>query len=53
MLTGILTATGFLVEVEKVTEEEMASWRREYPDAFRREYDANTGVSLSGWLIEE
>jgi anaerobic selenocysteine-containing dehydrogenase len=50
--TGMVVS-GFLVEVEKVTEEEMASWRREYPDAFNRNYDQATGVSVSGWLVRE
>jgi len=43
-----------LVEVAKVTDEEMAGWRRDYPEAFDRAaiYDPATGVSLSGWLTE-
>jgi hypothetical protein len=50
--TGMVVS-GFLVEVAKVTDEEMAAWRRDYPEAFNRDYDAATGVSLSGWLREE
>jgi len=42
--------SGFLVEVAKVTDEEMTGWRRDYPEAFSRNYDAATGVSLTGWL---
>jgi len=44
--------SGFLVEVAKVTGEEMAAWRRDYPEAFARAeaYDLATGVSLAGWL---
>jgi trimethylamine-N-oxide reductase (cytochrome c) len=49
--TGMVVS-GFLVEVEKVTDEEMAGWRRDYPEAFNRNYDVATGVSLSGWLKE-
>jgi trimethylamine-N-oxide reductase (cytochrome c) len=49
--TGMVVS-GFLVEVEKVTDEEMAGWRKDYPDAFTRDYDLSTGVSLSGWLKE-
>jgi trimethylamine-N-oxide reductase (cytochrome c) len=48
--TGMVVS-GFLVEVEKVTDEEMAGWRRDHPEAFAREYDPATGVSLSGWLL--
>jgi len=47
--TGMVVS-GFLVQVAKVTDEEMASWRRDYPEAFNRNYDTATGVSLSGWL---
>ncbi len=47
--TGMVVS-GFLVEVAKVTDEEMAGWRRDYPEAFQRDYDLATGVSLSGWL---
>jgi hypothetical protein len=32
---------------------EMAAWRRDCPEAFSRNYDPATGVSLSGWLIED
>jgi len=49
--TGMVVS-GFLVEVEKVSDEEMAGWRRDYPEAFQRNYDAETGVSLSGWLVK-
>ena len=49
--TGMVVS-GFLVEVAKVTDEEMAGWRRDYPEAFNRDYDLATGVSLSGWLSD-
>jgi anaerobic selenocysteine-containing dehydrogenase len=48
--TGMVVS-GFLVEVAKVTSEEMDGWRRDYPEAFARAYDPATGVSLSGWLL--
>jgi len=48
--TGMVSG-GFLVEVAKVTDEEWMSWRRGSPEAFERDYDLATGVSLSGWLI--
>ncbi len=47
-----MVVSGFLVEVAKVTDEEMDGWRRDYPEAFNRKYEATTGVSLSGWLQE-
>ncbi len=40
--------SGFLVEVAKVHHEEWMSWRRDYPDAFERNYDLATGVSSPG-----
>jgi trimethylamine-N-oxide reductase (cytochrome c) len=49
--TGMV-CSGFLVEVAKVTSDEMAGWRRDHPEAFARDYDLATGVSLSGWLVE-
>ncbi len=49
--TGMVVS-GFLVQVARVTDEEMAGWRRDYPEAFERAetYDPATGVPLSGWL---
>jgi trimethylamine-N-oxide reductase (cytochrome c) len=50
--TGMATS-GFLVEVAKVTDEEMAAWRRDYPEAFARKIDEAAGVCLDGWLVED
>ncbi|MCX8033351.1 MAG: dehydrogenase, partial [Thermoleophilia bacterium] len=50
--TGMVVSS-FLVEVAKVTEEEMAALRQAYPEAFSRNYDPATGVSLSGWVVED
>ena len=47
--TGMATS-GFLVEVAKVTDEEWAEWKRDYPEAFARKIDNATGVCLDGWL---
>jgi len=43
-------ASGFLVEVEKVTQEQMDEWRQNYPDAFAREYDLASGLCFNGWV---
>ena len=51
-VTGMVVSS-FLVQVEKVTHEEMERWMRDYPDAFQRNYALETGVSLSGWLDNE
>ena len=50
--TGMATS-GFLVEVAKVTDEEMEGWKRDYPDAFSRKLDYATGVILDGWLVSD
>ena len=49
--TGMATS-GYLVEVEKATREEMDGWRRDYPEAFARKSDIACGVCLEGWLAE-
>jgi anaerobic selenocysteine-containing dehydrogenase len=48
-----MAVSGFLCEVAKVTDEEMAAWRRDYPEAFARYVDPDAGVCLDGWLIKE
>ena len=48
--TGMATS-GFLVEVERVTDEEMEGWKRDFPEAFARKLDYAAGVCLDGWLI--
>jgi anaerobic selenocysteine-containing dehydrogenase len=50
--TGMVCSS-FLVEVEKVTPVMMQEWKRTYPDAFARTYDAAVGVCLNGWLEGE
>ena len=46
-----MAVSGFLVEVQKVTDEEMEAWKRDYPEAFARKIDYAAGVCLDGWLI--
>jgi len=43
--------SGYHVDVQRVRGEEWDQWRRDYPEAFGRDYDPATGVSLSGWLL--
>ncbi len=43
-------ASGFLVQVEKVSHEEMETWMKQYPEAFRREYDAASGLRFDAWI---
>jgi len=42
--------TAFLVEVERVSMADMDTWRREYPDAFEREYDPASGLKFNAWV---
>ena len=46
-----MAVSGFLCQVEKVTDEEWAAWKRDYPEAFARKVDPDAGVCLDGWLI--
>ncbi len=47
--TGMVTS-GFLVEVEKVTDEEYAKWQKDYPEAFARVHDEGCGVCVESWM---
>ena len=48
-----MAVSGFLVQVEKVTDEEMEQWKRDYPEAFARKLDPACGVCLEGWLLPD
>lgn len=43
--------TGYLVEAAKVTDEEYEGWKKDYPDAFARDYDPATGINYDSWVI--
>jgi molybdopterin guanine dinucleotide-containing S/N-oxide reductase-like protein len=42
--------TAYLVEVTKLPGDLMDKWRKEYPEAFEREYDAASGLCFDGWV---
>lgn len=42
--------SGFLAEVEKVTMAQMNKWKKQYPEAFAREYDPASGLCFTGWV---
>jgi molybdopterin guanine dinucleotide-containing S/N-oxide reductase-like protein len=42
--------SGYLVEVEKVSMDEMEEWRKKYPEAFEREYDPASGLRFNAWV---
>jgi molybdopterin guanine dinucleotide-containing S/N-oxide reductase-like protein len=45
-----MATSGYLVEVEKVSMAQMEEWRRQYPEAFEREYDPASGLRFDGWV---
>lgn len=44
--------TGYLIEAEKLTQEEYDSWKKDYPEAFDRAYDAGQGITRNAWVVE-
>ena len=46
-----MAVSGFLVDVQKVSDTEMDAWKKEFRDAFARKRDQATGVCLEGWLV--
>jgi len=49
--TGMVVS-GFLVEVAKVTDDEMSAWKKKYPSSFARKVDRAYGVCREGWMIK-
>jgi trimethylamine-N-oxide reductase (cytochrome c) len=43
-------SSGFLVELEKVTPNQMEEWKKAYPEAFEREYDPAAGLRFNAWV---
>ena len=42
--------SGYLVDVQKVSMKEWEEWRRDYPEAFEREYDQAAGLRFNAWV---
>ena len=42
--------TGYLVQVERLSLEEMDRWRKDYPDAFEKKYDPASGLRFDAWV---
>jgi trimethylamine-N-oxide reductase (cytochrome c) len=42
--------TGYLVEATKLEPAEMEQWKKQYPEAFARDYDPMRGVLRSAWV---
>lgn len=45
-----MATSGYLVELAKVTEEEMEEWKKKYPQAFARDYDSASGLKFDAWV---
>ncbi len=45
--------SGFLVEVEKVNMSQMEEWKKDYPEAFNKEYDPASGLRFNAWVEGE
>jgi anaerobic selenocysteine-containing dehydrogenase len=45
-----MATSGFLVELEKVTMQQMEEWRRKYPEAFERDYSPASGLRFNAWI---
>ena len=43
-------ATAFLVEVKKVDLVQMETWKKQYPEAFKRDYDPASGLRFDAWV---
>jgi len=42
--------SGYLVDVQKVSGAEWDEWRRDYPEAFEREYNPASGLRFNAWI---
>jgi len=47
--TGMVVQ-GFLIQIEKLDPAEMEGWRKQYPEAFARDYDPAYGPLFTGWV---
>ena len=42
--------SSYLVDVQKVSNEEWEEWQRDYPEAFEKEYDPASGLRFNAWV---
>jgi trimethylamine-N-oxide reductase (cytochrome c) len=52
-LGSFMIVSSYLVEVTKVSGEEMQEWREKYPEAFARDYDPAYGTLFGKYMVEE
>jgi trimethylamine-N-oxide reductase (cytochrome c) len=48
-----MATSGYLVDVQKVSEQEMQEWKEKYPQAFERMYHPAAGLCFSAWIVGE
>jgi molybdopterin guanine dinucleotide-containing S/N-oxide reductase-like protein len=48
--SGGQATSGYLVDVQKISDQEWTDWRRDYPDIFEREYDPAAGLRFNAWV---
>ena len=51
-VTGMVIS-GFLVDIAKVTTDEMKQWKQKYPEAFERKVDESCGICLDSWMRQD
>lgn len=45
-----MATSGYLVQVEKLSMGEYEQWKREYPEAFNKDYDHASGQQFTAWI---
>jgi molybdopterin guanine dinucleotide-containing S/N-oxide reductase-like protein len=50
---GGQATSGYLIEIEKVTLQQMENWKKEYPEAFAREYSPSSGLCFNAWVQKD
>ena len=45
-----MVTSGFLVGLEKLSGDEYLQWKKDYPEAFARDYDPRYGPLFFGWV---
>jgi trimethylamine-N-oxide reductase (cytochrome c) len=48
-----MATSGYLVDVARVSAGEMDEWKKQYPNAFNRQYDPRSGLLFGAWLEVE
>jgi molybdopterin guanine dinucleotide-containing S/N-oxide reductase-like protein len=42
--------SSYLAEVQRLSTEEQDRWRKEYPEAYEREYEPDSGLQFNAWI---